>query len=173
MKHLYYIRHGLSEMNKAGLFAGSTDTPLTEEGRIAALAAGKKSKALSIDTIVASPLSRALDTAQLFAEGAELPPEIILTNKLLVERDFGILENTVWAAGISRRLLDDNLPEGVEPWSVLVGRAQKLLEELNDLPSEHVLLVGHGGIGRALRSVVLPDTDVNEMIPNTELIRLI
>lgn len=32
MKHLYFMRHGLSVMNKQGVFSGSNDTPLDAEG---------------------------------------------------------------------------------------------------------------------------------------------
>jgi len=173
MKRLYYIRHGLSEMNQAGLYAGSTDTPLTNAGRQAALSAGKDAGQLDIDIIIVSPLSRAQETARLFAEAAGLPTSIITTNPLLVERNFGTLEKTPWTLEASRTLLDDSLPEGVEPWTTLMLRAEKLVKEVTRLESETILLVGHGGIGRAIRKVVRPEIDQNTVIPNTELIRLI
>lgn len=173
MKRLYYIRHGLSEMNVLSVFAGRTDTPLTEEGRRGALQAGKENHGIEIDIIIASPLSRAHQTAQLFAEGAGLPLEIIQTSDLLLERDFGSLENTPWTAEVSRNLFNDNLPEGVETWDTMLARAQQLLDYVNKLPVDNVLLVGHGGIGRALRSLVEPEADTHAGIPNSELVRWI
>lgn len=171
MKRLYYIRHGQSEMNVLSLFAGRTDTPLTKEGRDGALQAGRNNKGIDIDVIIASPLSRANDTARLFAEGAGLPEDIIQINDLLLERDFGSLENTRWTAEVSRNLFNDNLPDGVETWDVMIARARRLLDYVERLPVDNVLLVGHGGIGRALRSLVEPDADVHAGIPNSELVR--
>lgn len=173
MKRLYYIRHGLSELNLQGLFAGHTDTPLTDEGRRQALQAGKDNKDLSIDMIICSPLQRAKDTARLFAEGAGLDPSIIQLNDLLLERNFGSLEVTPWSRELSVTLLDDNLPEGVEPWSSLLQRARQLVDYASQLPAENILLVGHGAIGRSIRKVIDPHTDIHAVIPNAELVRWI
>lgn len=173
MKRLYYIRHGLSEMNVASIFAGPTDTPLTTEGRQAALEEGKKHKGIEIDFIITSPLSRAHDTGLLFAEGAGLPASLIEQNGLLVERNFGVLEGTPWSKEASHSLLSDNLPEGVETWDDMVKRAQKLLDYVERLPVDNVLLVGHGSIGRALRSIVVPEADTHAHLPNSELVRWI
>lgn len=171
MKRLYFIRHGQSELNVLGKFAGMTDTPLTKEGEQGALQAGKDSKDVGIDVILASPLSRAHNTAKLFAKGAGLPESMIQINDLLLERNFGILENTTWTREISSGLMNDNLPEGVEPWDNLVKRAQQLLDYVSSLPVDDVLLVGHGAIGRAIRSILEPDADYRAGIPNTELVR--
>src|SRR5690606_2527197 len=67
MKKLYFIRHGLSVMNRQGVFSGSIDTPLTDEGRKQAKRAGKLARDFGIDYIVSSPLARALETAQIIA----------------------------------------------------------------------------------------------------------
>lgn len=171
MKRLYYIRHGLSEMNVASIFAGHTDTPLTTEGRAAALEEGKKHKGIEIDLIIASPLSRAHDTAKLFAEGAGIPTALIELNELLIERNFGILEGTPWSATASHSLGSDNLPEGVETWDGMVKRAQQLLDYIERLPVDNVVLAGHGSIGRALRSIVVPEADKHAHLPNSELVR--
>lgn len=171
MKRLYFIRHGLSEMNVKGLFAGSTDTPLTDTGKQGATKAGTDNRGIAIDLIIASPLSRTQETARLFAQGAGLSTDIIESNTLLTERDFGVLEDTPWSPGISYNLINDDLPEGVEPWDTMVKRARQLLDYIEKLPVDNVLLVGHGSIGRAIRSLVEPDADMHAGIPNTELVR--
>lgn len=173
MKRLYYLRHGQSVLNVAGLFAGSTDTELTDEGRRQALASGAENKDLSIDIVLCSPLRRAADTAKLFLEGAELPQELIELNPLLAERSYGSLENTPYEQSRSRAMLDDNLPEGVEPWSDVLKRARKILDYIEKLPVDNVLLVGHGGIGRAIRSLLNTESDIHAAIPNAELVRWI
>ncbi len=160
-------------MNVKARFAGRTNSRLTGMGEAQARLAGEKARNISFDVIICSPLLRAKETARLFAEGAKLNPAIIRANPLLVERDFGSLEKTQWIAGLSHSLIDSNLPEGVEPWSDMVQRAKELLAFVESLPVDNVLLVGHGSIGRAIRSVVEPTADVHAGIPNAELVRWI
>lgn len=173
MKRLYYLRHGQSVLNTKGQFAGLTNTKLTKTGEDQAHTAGQKAKGIAIDIIICSPLLRTRETARLFAEGAGLNPSLIKTNALLVERDFGSLEKTKWTPGRSHTLINDNLPDGVEPWNSMLKRGRELLEYLNDLPVDNVLLVGHGSIGRAIRSLVEPTADIHAGIPNAELVRWI
>jgi broad specificity phosphatase PhoE len=161
-------------MNVQGLFAGRTDTPLTEKGRNQALAAGAAVKGIEIDLIIASPLVRASETARLFTTGADLPLELIEYSDLLLERNFGSLEGTEYSRAKSASLSDDtNLPPGVEPWSDLLKRARQLLDYLESCEEKNVLLVGHGSIGRALRYEIDKTSDIHAGIPNAELVRWI
>ena len=98
---------------------------------------------------------------------------MIQTDELLLERNFGVLENTPWSPEVSKSLLNDNLPDGVEPWDNMVKRARAILEQIERLPVDNVLLVAHGSIGRAIRSILNPEADINAHIPNTELVRWI
>ncbi len=175
MKRLYYIRHGQSVMNVQGLFAGRTNTPLTEEGKQQALTAGKQAQleGIKIDVIFASPLDRAHQTAKLFVKGAKLPPSLIELNDNLQERNYGSLEATPYSRAASVSLLEEPLPAGVESWSDLIKRAAAILEIVQMNPKENILLVGHGGIGRAIRKLVEPEADVHAGIPNATLIRWI
>lgn len=96
MKQLYFVRHGLSEMNKLGVYAGRADTPLTETGRQQAKTAGEQARNLTMDCVVASPLKRALETAQIIAKEIDYPEGRIIINDLLTERDFGSMEGKPW-----------------------------------------------------------------------------
>lgn len=116
MKKLYFVRHGLSEMNVQGLMAGTTDTPLTDLGRKQAKKAGQSAKDLNINLIVSSPLSRALKTAQIIAQEIGYPKNKIILNQLLIERDHGSLEGKTWSPdlnldGFSDVETDDTLVE--------------------------------------------------------------
>lgn len=154
MKKFYFIRHGLSVLNAEGRFAGRIDTPLTTEGQAQAKRTGQDvlNSGIKVDVIVSSPLSRALETAQIVAEQIGYPKEDILEEELLVERDFGEGEGTVWSP--ERR---NTVFAGMETDEVLVARARKALDWIESLPHDNVLVVGHGGIGRALRSLVKDD----------------
>lgn len=160
-------------MNVAGLFAGTSETNLTSDGKQKALQAGMNAKALNIDIIICSPQSRAIETANLFIKGAELNPKILTIDERLKERDFGSLEGTPWTKEISSNLLDENLPDGVESWSHLSARAKSLLDDIKKINDKNILLVGHGSIGRALRKIILIDSDINDHMRNTEIIRFI
>jgi broad specificity phosphatase PhoE len=173
MKRLYYLRHGQSELNVQGKFAGHVETELTADGLQQAITAGEKAKGTRIDVIMVSPLSRAQKTARLFAKHAELEHIKLETTPLLIERDFGTIDSTTWSHEKATSLLNDNLPEGVESWDAMVKRARQLLDEISQRPEDNFLLVGHGAIGRALRKVIEPEADQHAMIPNAELVRWI
>ena len=74
MTRLIMIRHGQSEANKARIFAGFTDAPLSDKGREqAAAAAAYLREHEQIDAVYASDLSRATETARFTAEAFSLP----------------------------------------------------------------------------------------------------
>lgn len=154
MKKLYFIRHGLTVMNEEGVWSTYTDTPLTDTGRQQALDAGKSAKAMNIqiDVIVSSPMERALETVQIVAKEIGYPIEKILTNPLLVERNAGALEGAVYKHGIPKEGI-----EGYEQDPELIARARKALDWIENLEADNILIAAHGGIGRALRSLVKED----------------
>lgn len=170
MKRLYFIRHGLSEMNVSGHYAGSSDTPLTAEGRKQAKRAGKQAKTLEIDYIVCSPLSRAHDTARIVAKEIGYPEKDIHTNSLLVERNFGGLEGKPWSPDIDLDGISD-----VESLDDMFHRAQMALEFIETLDAENILVVSHGMFGRALRHHVMEDFPYSHphRMPNAEIFQLL
>jgi len=167
MKKLYFLRHGLSEMNVQRLHAGTTDTPLTEEGQEQAKKAGQAAKDLGIDLIASSPLSRAVKTAEIFARHMGYNPADIITNPLLIERSHGDYEGKPWAPDI-----DYTKVTGYENDDQLVARANKVLEWINSLEEDHILIVSHGAIGRAIRSLLKTEYPMSypEKINNAELL---
>jgi len=136
-------------MNVAGLFAGRTETPLTDEGRAQAKLAGKEIRPLGIDLIVSSPMGRALETAKIIAREIEYPSEKISINRLLVERDFGSLEGTAWSPDLNMDGFSD-----IETDRTLLERAHLSLNWLKTLEAENILVVSHGAFGRALRAAI-------------------
>ena len=152
MKKLYYIRHGLSQLNVSRHFAGITNSPLTQEGRQQAKLAGKQAKNLNIDYIVCSQLSRALDTAKIIAKEIGYPIDKIHINKLFIERDFGELEGKPWKPDFNLDGITD-----IETVDSLIERARLGLKFLQALEADNILVVSHGTIGRAFRSLLLPE----------------
>ena len=102
------VRHGETEWNRARRIQGSTDIPLNDTGRQQAGAAGQLLAPHAWSRIVASPLSRAEETATIIATQAGLGrPDL---DALRTERNYGEAAGTTW-----RRRLDARFPTGVEP----------------------------------------------------------
>ena len=149
MKKLYFMRHGLTEMNVAGVWSGTTETALTSEGREQAKLAGKQAKSLNIDTIVCSTLGRAKETAEIVAKAMGYPLDKIVHSSLLIERHFGVLEGQPYKPDFNFDGIAD-----VETTDTLIHRARLALEWIESLDGETILVVSHGSLGRALRHAV-------------------
>ena len=178
MKKLYFIRHGLSEANKAGIWSGQSETPLSSEGRHQAKTAGIKAMGLEIDLIISSPLGRARQTAEIIANELSYPVDKIRFSELLRERSWGDLEGTPHGNADSIEDLDS--VANIETSEQLIKRADKALKYLESLPAEHILVVSHGTLGRALRHHILEGMPfVNKpgvpgvTLPNGEVIQWI
>ena len=169
MKTIYFMRHGLTVMNVAGLRSGATETPLTDDGREAVRATGMSAVELGIDTIICSTLGRAVETAQIVASAINYPSEKIQTPDLLIERSFGQLEGKPYS--FSQDI--ENTPEA-EPLEVLFERTQKAITHIESLPGNTILVVGHGSSGRALRHLLNPTIpfDGSLQLENAQIIRL-
>lgn len=86
MTRLLIWRHGRTRWNADGRFQGQSDVELDETGREQALAAARVLATLGPDSIVASDLRRAADTAAALADLTGLP---VHTDARLRERHFG------------------------------------------------------------------------------------
>ncbi len=67
---IWWVRHGATAANAAGIWQGQQDTPLAPEGaeQIRELARVLKEKGLRFDALYASDLRRALDSARILGE---------------------------------------------------------------------------------------------------------
>ena len=115
--HIYFTRHGWSEWNEANKICGVTDIPLTEKGRAQARELGQKclDEKLDFDTILASPLKRAYETAEIVAEMTGKP---LLTEPRLIEQNFGRFEGTPRDGHLPLRwwgVHDDDGPAHLQP----------------------------------------------------------
>ncbi len=139
---IVFETHSISEDNEAGLASGWTHGPLSAQGRELARALGDRRRDDGIDTVFASDLHRALETAVLAFEGTTIP---ILLDWRLRECDYGRLTRQP-AAEMHReraRYLDAPYPGG-ESWREAVARVGRFL---TDLPTrwdgKRVLVIGH------------------------------
>jgi probable phosphoglycerate mutase len=162
-----FVRHGQTDWNFQKRIQGSTDIPLNETGREQAREAGAALAGRAWDGIVASPLSRARETAEIIASIVGLgAPELV---DALVERSYGEVEG-LNAAELAERFPDPLAPvPGREKRSDVVRRVLPALESLaREHPGESLIVVSHGGvIGSLIRYVtekMLPEQ--GHAIPN-------
>jgi broad specificity phosphatase PhoE/ribonuclease HI len=85
----HLLRHGQTEHTPERRFSGRNDLPLSRTGRAEAEAAAARASGLGIEVIVASPLRRTRETAEIVAAPLGLPVEF---DDDLVELDFGDIE---------------------------------------------------------------------------------
>lgn len=154
---IYFIRHGESQANKDGLFAGQTDAILTPLGISQAREAGEKLKSsgLKIDIIVSSPLLRAYDTARRVARAIGYPADKIILEPLLKERYLGSLEGKTAKDSLKRMIAmneEELTREGIETVPEITQRAKEVLDSLRRFEG-NILLVSHNGLGRGLLAV--------------------
>lgn len=93
-RRLGWVRHGRTEWNALGKIQGQTDIPLNEEGILQARSLARRlaQEPRQWDAIIASPLSRAMDTAQIVADALDIP--LLPPDERLKERSFGEIEGT-------------------------------------------------------------------------------
>ncbi|MDY3675692.1 MAG: alpha-ribazole phosphatase [Catenibacterium mitsuokai] len=105
---LYLIRHGETALNAKGCYYGRTDAVLSEKGISQARYLKEILKEVSFDYIVASPLVRAYNTAQIVMEERE---QEIFGDRRLMEQDFGIFE------GMTYKEIQSNYPKELDAWN--------------------------------------------------------
>lgn len=159
----YFLRHGESEANVAGLIAGSTDTPLTPKGRHQAEQAATILAPHAVSMIFASPLRRAAHTAAAIARHCGVP---VVYLDGLRERQWGVLELMPLTEIRDRAV---TAPEG-ESLAAFEERTWNSLCRIG-APGP-VLIVAHSGTMRVLRNK-LGIGDVKDWVGNAMPIRFL
>jgi broad specificity phosphatase PhoE len=163
MTRFFLVRHGETEWNRLRKIQGISDIPLNDTGRSQAAALGDILSKHRFDLIVSSPLSRALETAQIVARKLGMPAPLVIQD--LVERNHGEAE------GSSGLELDTLYPPGTE----IPGRedradvTKRVVRTLHDLAIRHpeadILAVAHGAVIRCVVDYAAPG-EYSEPITN-------
>lgn len=161
---LYLIRHGETALNKRGCYYGKTDAILSEKGISQAEYLRGLFKEISFDYIVASPLVRAYNTAQIVMGERK---QDIFGDSRLMEQDFGIFE------GMTYEEIDRKYPEELKSWNAqfstyripegesfqeVRGRVEAFLEDIpsgRETKGESMLIAAHKGtLGHLLAAML-------------------
>lgn len=145
-----FLRHGETDWNARGLTQGRTDVHLNARGLAQAATAAEALVTHGICSIVASPLTRAQQTARIVAERLGLP---VLTEPDLQETNFGTQEGQPMGSWYDDWVSNSYTPEGAETFSGLQARVVPAINRALARPGP-VLVVAHGGMFRAVRSAM-------------------
>ena len=156
---LYVVRHCSTRFSEEKIYCGNTDAPLSEAGLKEAKALAEKAKGYQIDLVLASPLSRARDTARAIVGERDIP---ILYDDRLKERNFGDFEGT----GVERTegkacrySFAIKYPNGESNLQV-AARIYSFLDEIKAKYAEKtVVIVSHGSVCRLIRTYFKDMTD--------------
>ena len=140
-------RHGETEWSLSGRHTGTTDLPLTEEGRRQARALGPRLAAWTFSLVLTSPLQRALETCRLagYGERAQVRPD-------LVEWNYGRYE------GLTSQQIEEIHPNwslwrdggaGGETAPDVGRRADRVIAEVRATEG-YALIFAHGHVLRVL-----------------------
>lgn len=159
---LLLARHGQTDWNATQRFQGQSDLPLNETGRQQAIALGKRLLHQPIDSLYASDLQRARETARILAAHHACE---IYTDPRLRETSFGDWE------GLTYNEIKQNDPAALAAWEAdlyktappngetLEQLAARVQSALDDIRAKHtdqtILLVAHGGPLQVLLCLVL------------------
>jgi len=145
------LRHGQTDWNIDLRLQGSTDIPLNDTGRAQALKAASVLNREDWDVIIASPLSRAKDTADIVAK--ELGMNVVIVPEL-IERSFGVAEGLDHASW--RKMYESHaVIEGLESLEDLRARTILLLDLIaNEYAGQRVLAVSHGAFIRKVLTII-------------------
>lgn len=160
----FFLRHGESEGNHAGIIQGRRDFRLSENGRVQSKQVGRWFQDKGIGLILHSPLARAEETAQIVSQ--QLSIDSIEPHEDLDELDTGIFTGLTrqeiqrrypaeWAD--FRRESWESVPEAerIEQLLRRAGRFWSFAARLSKQGGGNILAVTHSGILQWIIKVTL------------------
>ena len=154
-----FLRHGESIGNAESRWQGQSDYDLTERGRAQARALAErwKSEHVRFDLVIASPLVRAKETAEIVASALDAKVEF---DPILLERHIGEMEGLTVEEVRKRPQPPYVTPydfiggEGEGDWALFLRAGQALQGLLRRLPGSY-LIVSHGGLLNQLMNAII------------------
>ena len=173
---IYLIRHGQSEFNAAHK-AGDADpmifdAPLTTKGRLQAEEARTAAAQLGIANVITSPLTRAIQTAQIIF-GDTVPISVVAAHRELLshscdvgrpasslkldfpELEFDHLEEIWWHQGAKNK---NGVP--VEPKEVFQNRIRLFANTFPEMADRPLAVVGHGDAFKELAGFAMANCEI-------------
>lgn len=153
----WFIRHGQTDYNLAGLAQGVLDIDLNQTGRAQAEQAGPLLQGRGITEIICSPMRRARETADILNQFLNLS---ISYEPDLREASFGDQEGVPIHPWFPDWVDGRYTPPKGESFPALITRVEKALHQVLPSRKAPVLIVAHGGVLRAIRAIMGLPRDV-------------
>ncbi len=149
---IYFLRHGKSQANLDGLFAGQkNDSSITYIGINQVKKAANELRDIRIDRIYASRLKRARQTESIVAEIIGYDKNKIDFDDRIQEYDMGLFTNTPIRMIDANELITAN---GVEEPVEFRERVFSFIKE-HQFSNENILMVSHDGVSRIIEATKL------------------
>lgn len=165
---LVFVRHGETDWNRERRFQGQTDIPLNDMGRQQARDKRLELRPEEFDLIIASPLSRAKETAEILA--GEDRAEQIIFDDLLRERMHGEWEGMnidQVEAMVGLEASRGQAPGGESLEDVRARLAAFIEKVKHKHAGKRIMVVTHGAVIHSLRRFWKPGQyELHEWIPN-------
>ena len=146
----WFLRHGETDYNAAGLSQGALDIPLNATGRAQAEQAAPLLAGQGITGIISSPMRRTRETTEIINEFLRLP---VRYESDLREVIFGGMEGKPLLPWFPEWLEGRYTPPNAESFSAVLLRVETTMARI--LPNQgKLLIVAHGGVFRALRDLM-------------------
>ena len=124
--NIYIVRHGQTDWNVEGRYAGRKNVPLNKKGILQANEIKERLKEIKFDKVYSSPLDRALKTTQIISKNN------IIIDERIVERSNGKLEGKLKSEIVEN--IDFNDPNeikyNIESITDFRTRIQKFLNDV-------------------------------------------
>ena len=168
---LYLVRHGETDWNKACRMQGRKGVGLNEIGveQVRTLADEIQKRAINFDICFASPLKRAVESAEILVGGK---CEILYDDRL-AERCFGEFEgrsrDEYWKSLGKNDVFDRKLNYsgfGIEPIKDVLDRAKSFIKDITERykGDTKVLVVAHGSLLRAMHFEIVGYDDATDFL---------
>ena len=140
---IYFVRHGQTEWNNIGRIQGHIDIELNKQGIEQALIVKEKLKDVKFDKVFSSPLTRAIQTAQIICDNE------VIVDERLKERYNGELEGKF--KDEIKVYPDFNDPNetryGIESITSFRNRIKDFIDEMvTKYKGQNILVATHAGI---------------------------
>lgn len=164
------IRHGQTDWNKQKRIQGRINNQLNETGKKQVLDVGKilKEKDPNWDIIIASPLDRAIESANIIAKELNYTDDIIINSKV-IEREFGNAEGEYITDYIYDKITNDDVI-GLEKSYELQKRAyDALLLIASTYPGKKILIATHSHFIKGFFTSISKDYTFTSPLYNASL----
>lgn len=161
MKELYFVRHGQTEWNAIRRMQGQWNSDLNDLGRQQADVNGRFLKQLDIDYVIASPLDRTRQTAEIITEHLNIGFDV---DGRIKEWHCGDWSGEMWDE-VHHKWPDEFAAwradqfyyrgPGTENYPDMIERSKPFLDEILSNEFSKIAIVSHGMIGRAMVGTLL------------------